>query len=316
MILIPEQVLFVLGEGGQRESYDFAGLCADLRKAFERNGVRDAWLVDQFTLTVEERLRGESPMTESEIDGLLSSVLTATGYGDVAATFTEIRGEKPLDVLRAELHPWDETRIRDILRRQLPLSPRQQETLTERCSEVLEKLCFTAVSDTFVRELAIHLLYSDSTEKAERASKKTEAKHDWAALCDEKTRSYLERRVLVAYPVAPLFPRPRIAFNLTEYCRDSEEDWRSELALCAKLPDAAHCALRLLTVMRNDILTAHPDFTDCPGHVVIPHFQEFVDNFADGVPLRQRRGFGKRLRKALAANLAGHTDFEVMVSYR
>ncbi|MBO7092679.1 MAG: hypothetical protein J6W23_12915, partial [Victivallales bacterium] len=99
MILIPEQALFVLGEGGQRQSYDFAGLCADLRAAFERNGVRDSWLVDQFTLTVEERLRGQSPMTESEIDTLLASVLTASGYGDVASTFTTLRGRNPLSAL-------------------------------------------------------------------------------------------------------------------------------------------------------------------------------------------------------------------------
>ena len=316
MILIPEQALFVVGEGGQRESYDFAGLCTDLRKAFECNGVRDSWLVDQFTLTVEERLRGESPMTEHEIDGLLASVLTATGYGDVASTFTEIRGEKPLDALRAELYPWDTMRIQEVLRRQLPLSPCQQAALMERCADELVKLNFTAVSDTFIRELAIHLLHAEGTEKTEIPQSRTEVKQDWAALCDGKTRNYLERHVLAAYPVAPLFPRPRIAFDLAEYCRDFADDWRSELALCARLPDAAQCVLRLLAIMRDAILAEHPNFTDCPAHVVIPHYQEFVENFTDGVPLRQRRGFDKRLRKALTANFVGRTDFEVMVSYR
>ena len=68
MILIPSERLFALDGSGQRTSYDFDGLCEDLRDAFSRNGVCDMWLVNQFTLTVEERLRGDEPsLTEGEI---------------------------------------------------------------------------------------------------------------------------------------------------------------------------------------------------------------------------------------------------------
>ena len=315
MILIPEQALFVLGEGGQRQSYDFAGLCADLRTAFERNGVRDSWLVDQFTLTVEERLRGKSPMTESEIDGLLASVLVASGYGDVAMTFTELRGKEALNALRGNLHPWDMARLGDVLRRQLPLSSRQLETLTLRCAETLETLRFKDVSDTFIRELGIHLLHGGA-ENTKGVAKAETATPDWRELCDAKTKEYLEKHVLVVYPVAPLFPRARLAFELLAYSRETLKEWRSELSLCSRLPDVAACALSLLTIVRNWILSVHPDFKDCPSHIVLPHYQEFLDNFIGDGALHARRGFDKRLRKSLAANFVGRTDFEVMVSYR
>ena len=315
MILIPEQALFVLGEGGQRQSYDFAGLCADLRAAFERNGVRDSWLVDQFTLTVEERLRGQSPMTECEIDTLLASVLTASGYGDVASTFTELRGRNPLSALEAELHPWNMERLNAVLRLHLPLSPMQLDMLSKRCAETLAKLHFQDVSDTFIRELGIHLLHGGAV--AETSSEKTEQpKDEWLALCDDKTRDMLERHVLSVYPIAPLFPRARIAFDLQMYTQGMPSEWKSELALCSKLSEAAACGLSLLTAIRHTIMAGQTDFRDCPSHVVIPRYQAFLENFEADATLRGRRGFDKRLRKALTANFVGRTDFEVMVSYR
>ena len=315
MILIPEQALFVLGEGGQRQSYDFAGLCADLRAAFEQNGVRDSWLVDQFTLTVEERLRGQSPMTEGEIDTLLSSVLTASGYGDVASTFTKLRGRNPLSALEAELHPWNEERLNAVLRLHLPLSPMQLDMLSSRCAETLTELRFHDVSDTFIRELGIHLLHGGAV--AEPSSKTTEQpKNEWLALCDEKTRDMVERHVLSVYPIAPLFPRARIAFDLQAYSMGMPSEWKSELALCSKLPEAAACGLSLLTAIRCTIMAGQTDFRDCPSHVVIPRYQAFLENFEAEATLRGRRGFDKRLRKALTANFVGRTDFEVMVSYR
>ena len=319
MILIPEQALFVLGEGGQRESYDFAGLCADLRAAFEQNGVRDSWLVDQFTLTVEERLRGQSPMTESEIDTLLASVLTASGYGDVASTFTELRGRNPLSELDAELHPWNNERLIAILRRHLPLSPMQLDALAKRCAETLTKLRFHDVSDTFIRELGIHLLHVGAT--AQPVAEKTvgvaeKAKHEWLALCDEKTRDMVEKHVLSVYPIAPLFPRARIAFDLQAYSQGMPSEWKSELALCSKLPEAAACGLSLLTAVRRTMMNEQDDFRDCPSHVVISRYQAFLENFEAEATLHGRRGFDKRLRKALEANFVGRTDFVVMVSYR
>ena len=126
----------------------------------------------------------------------------------------------------------------------------------------------------------------------------------------------VERHVLSVYPIAPLFPRARIAFDLQAYSMGMPSDWKSELALCSKLPEAAACGLSLLTAIRRTIMAGQTDFRDCPSHVVIPRYQAFLEKIEADATLRGRRGFDKRLRKALTANFVGRTDFEVMVSYR
>ena len=90
----------------------------------------------------------------------------------------------------------------------------------------------------------------------------------------------------------------------------------SEVRDLAWLPEAAACGLSLLTAVRRTMMNEQDDFRDGPSHVVISRYQAFLENFEAEATLRGRRGFDKRLRKALEANFVGRTDFVVMVSYR
>ena len=85
-----------------------ARLKQDLMDAFQQHGVNDPWLVEQLADSIHDRQRGAS----STSDQLVADVLTASGYSDVAATFTRARGQTPLDAAFATLPPRHHPRLR------------------------------------------------------------------------------------------------------------------------------------------------------------------------------------------------------------
>ena len=168
MILIPEHPIFTRDENGQKCSFDLRRFNEDLGEAFRLNGVKDSWLVEQFSVSVEEKLRTETmhstPLSENEIDMLLISILTASGFSDVASSYSELRGSNPMRGFMAGLAPWDDTRLARTLTRCLPLTPKQVAKFVPACHDALEQLHMTSISDAFIVELAIHLAHDDNSE--------------------------------------------------------------------------------------------------------------------------------------------------------
>ncbi len=313
MILIPSERLFALDGSGQRTSYDFDGLCEDLRDAFSRNGVCDMWLVNQFTLTVEERLRGDEPsLTEGEIDSLVSSVLAASGYADVSKTFMELRGMDAISGLQVAMRPWDSHRLADVLGSRLPLAPGQVHGLATRCSTALTGLGLQFASDEFIRELGIHLLHRQQSPAKETISDAV----DMVVPTGEDADNLLSNRALVAYPIAPLFPRAQVAIDLKAFVKAECDEWHSELLLFGKLPELAGNAIQILAQQRKTILEQNPDFDKCPCHAVVTKYADFIETYGQGMSLRERRGFDKRLRQLLSALFESGPDFEIMLGYR
>ncbi len=162
MILLASSNFLVTGPGGQAQSLDFERLAADLRAAFRAHGTGSDWIAEHIVLTLEEKLRSRGdgqPVTEAGAHQLLTAMLAAIGYGEVAAEYGRRHQVDPLSGHRRELHVWTADGMRELLDRTLPLTTGQSERLARRCAAVLRQLGFQEVTDTFVCELAVHLLH-------------------------------------------------------------------------------------------------------------------------------------------------------------
>ena len=239
-------------------------------------------------------------------------VLAASGYADVSKTFMELRGMDAISGLQVAMRPWDSHRLADVLGSRLPLAPVQVHGLATRCSTALTGLGLQFASDEFIRELGIHLLHRQQSPAKETISDAV----DMVVPTGEDADNLLSNRALVAYPIAPLFPRAQVAIDLKAFVKAECDEWHSELLLFGKLPELAGNAIQILAQQRKTILEQNPDFDKCPCHAVVTKYADFIETYGQGMSLRERRGFDKRLRQLLSALFESGPDFEIMLGYR
>lgn len=333
MILIPDKPVFARDKFGQQCSFDLRKLNDDLREAFRQHGVVDQWLMDQFALTMEEKLRNETasatPLSEVEIDTLMTSVLTASGYADVANSFTELRGGNPMRRFISELAPWDDARLKNVIAKRLPLTPRQAQRLIPQCHQAIQQLGINVVSDNFIVELAIHLAHVNELPRptaveglvVEGASETTKTKtvrepSDFLREADDYTRRLLEEQVITPYPVAPLFPRAQLSLSLEKYCTLFTGGWPSELAISARFGQAADVILSLLGGLKQDISDVYPGFSDAPAYVILSDYGHFIDYYFGGASKVERVAFDQGVKRILISRLVKRSAFELLLCYR
>ncbi len=327
MILIPEHPIFTRDEEGQPCSFDLRRFNDDLREAFRRNGVQDAWLVDQFQLSIEEKLRTETmrdtPLSEQEIDTLLTSVLTASGYSDVASAYAELRGSNPLRGLMAALSPWDEPRLVQTLTKRLPLTPRLVSKLVPLCRDALKRLNISSVSDEFIIALAIHLAHDDNKPAVTDDTSVPRPKatplrtiEQMLAEAPPFTRRLVDEGILSVLPAAKLFPQAQVSLSLQDFCRVFTSGWPSELAFARFFGPVAEALLNLLAVYRQSIAEAFPNLADSASLIIIPNYEDFIVQTFGPSSKTGRLAFDHAIRGLLEAMLVSRSTFELTLKYR
>lgn len=222
-----------------------ARLKQDLMDAFQQHGVNDPWLVEQLADSIHDRQRGAS----STSDQLVADVLTASGYSDVAATFTRARGQNPLDAAFATLTPCDDARLRQVVANALPLTAAQLDTILPACQSALRKLRLQDVSDDFLAALALHLLANSRDARQQRRTRRPLPAPQAPApllpldldrdLLAPEIRERLQHGVL-------LITESHVAISLVAHCHHYMDDWPSELTFATTFPTTARAACELL----------------------------------------------------------------------
>ncbi len=327
MILIPEHPIFTRNDEGQQCSFDLRRFNDDMREAFHRNGVQDAWFIDQFQLLIEEKLREETmrstPLSEQEIDTLMTSVLTSSGYSDVASAYAELRGANPLRGLQSELVPWDEARLTQTLARRLPLVPRQVAKLVPLCSDALRRLNISTVSDEFIAELAIHLAHDDnkpSSDDGASAANKEEVPQWLAAQLAENVspfaRRLIDEKVVRVLPAAKLFPKAQVGLSLQDFCRVFTGGWPSELAFASFFGPVADAVLELLDLYRKELSQAYPNLADSASQVIVIRYDAFIEQTFGPSSKTGRLAFNQAIRDLLETTLVKRAPFELTLKFR
>lgn len=329
MILIPEHPIFTRDENGQKCSFDLRRFNEDLGEAFRLNGVKDSWLVEQFSVSVEEKLRTETmhstPLSENEIDMLLISILTASGFSDVASSYSELRGSNPMRGFMAGLAPWDDTRLARTLTRCLPLTPKQVAKFVPACHDALEQLHMTSISDAFIVELAIHLAHDDNSkgirEKMPNGIEAPEGKN----LCTseqlkeeapEFTRMLLDENVLGILPTAKLFPLAEVFFSMQDYCRVFTDSWPSELAIAGSMGKVSKAVIDLLSSYRESIASVFPNLADSSSYIFFAHYNAFIEQSCESTSKTVRIAFDNAIRNILSNYLVKRAPFDLRLKYR
>ena len=347
MILLASGNMLVAGPGGQPQSLDFERLTADLREAFRTQGLASDWIADHIVLTLEEKLRSRGhgePVSEAVTHELLAAMLAAVGYGEVAAEYGRRHQVDPLSGRRRELHDWTAAGVRALLDRTLPLTSGQSLRLTEQCAAALRQLGFLEVSDTFICELAVHLLHrGDGAGFAEpfvgspqlqaatappagamslggRGGKSQAPvllpERLWTDRVDSFTRTLLETQVLRPLPVSRLFPRLGLAVSLAALGETLTGGWPSPLTIMTALGRVAPPILTLLGQMRQEYAVALAAFQEAPCHLVFPGFASYLAQGLGPMARRERALLAREISCLLEDSLVARADFPVMLSFR
>lgn len=332
MILIPDQPVFARDTSGQKCSFDLHKLNDDLKDAFKQHGLPDQWLVDRFAHTLEEKLRSQntsaSLLSESEINSLMSSVLTASGYADVAQSFTQLRGGNPMRQFLAELTPWDDARILRLISGRLPLTPPQAALLVPRCHRILVALGLSRVSDTFIIELAVHLSENPSAtlptavpaaDTAPATPLQPPASHlrSAAELRENAplfTQELLDRDIIHPLPVPSHSPSAQLALSISRLCDYCAGNWPSELALSIAFPPVGQAVLGLLGECRHDIASIYPASLPAPAHVIVPDYQNFLQQHFPATHKKAGHDFDTCFRNLLHTHLQLGAAFDLILT--
>lgn len=296
---------------------------AALLEAFRSSGIHEEWLAEHLILTLEERVRScnaaDTAISETDIEGMLLNVLRATGYGEVAGRFQ--RQTHPDEVeLSGALCAWTEANLVPLLRRGLPLAETQLTQLAGDCLQALQKLEFTAVSEAFVRELAVHLLHYRREEPSGPAMLPINTPAGipatvWVDLAGPDSRELIAGGILRPLPSSDIFPVARVEIRLAALC-NQPDFCATELFWQERLPVISRESVKLLEAMRGQISRCWPRITAPSVHLIFPGFQAFFTTALKGMRRARRQDIIQQVQAAIRAGLPVQPAYELTLTYR
>jgi len=326
MIQLASTNLLVTDGQGRKQSFDTELLRRDLRQAFRTVGVTENWLAEHIALTVEERIRSthddqHCPLACSEVDKLVSTVLGAAGYNDVAHEFNRIRDIDPLSHYREMMQPCSLERISALLRRSFPLADAQLEAISSQCADILQQHAFTLVSDRFICEMAIHVIHRGPTQPTIAAAAQPQSavltdSTAWRERVSTATGAFMDNAALRPLPLSTIFPRVRVAVDIASACAAQDGSWVSELALLSTVRPLCRAALELLTIMRDELQAQRPNCANAPSHAIFPGCKSFLDSAFSTTKRRERLVFSQDLQDLLKAALVRKAPFPLLLTIR
>ena len=315
MIHVATYKLQIADENGSPAELDIGGLERQIAEAFRKLGFQDVWMAEELSLMLVERISGSDAnlLNRNEVDALVSSMLTASGYADVAREYQASRGQAPFDEERREMKPWRNA-IEGVLRKALPITETQLAKVSAKCAEVLEAAGMELVSEKFLVSLAIHLLVNNS--EGDTADLVQKSVGSWQERLGELSRQKLEQRILRPLPVSQLFPRARIAVKMSAIGEEQTGNWVSVFSVCNLLNELAPCMLEILTVWRRELAEKHPLQADSPSHIFFNDFTEYLGREPNMWRKRDRQEIRETVEGAMEELVISKADFPIALTIK
>ncbi len=315
MIHVATYKLQIADENGSPAELDIGGLERQIAEAFRKLGFQDVWMAEELSLMLVERINASDAnlLNRKEVDALVSSMLTASGYADVAREYQTARGQVPFDEERREMKPWRDA-IDGILRRSLPITETQLKRVSIRCAKVLESAGMELASEKFLVSLAIHLLVNNSeidvTERVQESNK------PWRECLSELSRKKLEQGILRSLPVSQIFPRARLAVKMSAIGNGQADNWVSVFSVCHLLQELAPCMLEILNAWRRELAELHPMQADSPSHILFNDFTEYLGREPNMWRKRDRQEIRETGEGSMEELVISKADYPIVLSIK
>ncbi|MBQ7176600.1 MAG: hypothetical protein IJS08_04225 [Victivallales bacterium] len=315
MIHVATYKLQIADENGSPAELDIGGLERQIAEAFRKLGFQDVWMAEDLSLMLVERINGSDAnlLNRNDVDALVSSMLTASGYADVAREYQAARGHAPFDEERREMKPWKNA-LDGILRKALPITETQLAKVSARCAKLLELEGMELASEKFLVSLAIHLLVNNSEGNA--AERAPESKKTWQKCLSELSRQKLEQGILRPLPVSQIFPRARLAVKMSAIGDGQTDNWVSVFSVCHLLQELAPCMLEILTVWRRELAEKYPLQADSPSHVFFNDFTDYLGREPNMWRKRDRQEIRETVEGAMEELVMNKADFPIALSIK
>ena len=315
MIHVATYKLQIADENGSPAELDIGGLERQIAEAFRKLGFQDVWMAEELSLMLVEKLNSADAnlLSRREVDALVTSMLTASGYADVAREYQAACGLKPFEEARREMKPWRNA-IEGVLRKALPITETQLAKVSAKCAEVLEAAGMELVSEKFLVSLAIHLLVNNS--EGETAERQPNCGRGWQECLGELSRQKLEQRILRPLPVSQLFPRARIAVKMSAIGEEQTGNWVSVFSVCNLLNELAPCMLEILAVWRRELAEKHPLQADSPSHIFFNDFTEYLGREPNMWRKRDRQEIRETVEGAMEELVISKADFPIALTIK
>ena len=261
-----------------------AKLEGELADSFRRAGFKDAWMAEDISLTVEEKIRIDGPMLMSreDIDSLVISLLNAAGFQDVAREYAASKGNDPFMEERRNLKHWTDSSVGRLLMRSMPLNAVQTESLAAKCCDVLRNCGLELATDKFIIGLALHLYLNDIKDLGGHVQENVLNSNGTAPKGSEAISVVLSplaieldgQGICRIMPFSSVFPKVRVCVNLGKVRDIMAGGWVSEISLAAPLEKIAPVIIEMLSIARKELGERFPRLAEMPSSIVLTGIQQ------------------------------------------
>lgn len=322
--LFPGHALVIDG-AGRSQTLDFDSLRDELTACFAERGIAEAWLAEHVACIVEEQVRERHRQTAGvlerrDIDEMVLAALRSVGFADVAELYAAGRGLAPaLPQPGGNLSPCSEERLRDLLERNLLLSPGQAGDLLPRLARTVERLGIAQMTDALLRELALHLLAqpreAPEPATAERAVRLFPDEY-WQTRFTGEAGTLLACGILRIHPVSAALPRARVDFDLARFGTRLGRPPLLEMQLLANLPAAARILRAVLADLRTEICACRPAATAHPTQIILRGAEPLLAEQLEPLSARDAHQFLTDVRACLERDIIRPSEFDILLSLR
>ena len=324
MIQLFSRHFIVVNRQGRQTTFSFDDLRQDLFACFRTCGVREVWPAENIALIVEEHLerqRSEAtiPVSEDQVDALVSSILFATGYGEVAAEYHKSRQLGPAAAVTG-LAAWDDRRIQEQLAKAFPLSGEEIRSLAGEVGNALTRLAFGKVSDEMIRQLGAHLMQARTTVAGQASAPAGPVwlfpPEHWPPLVPNTMAAFLSTGIVSVLPVSRLLPRARARLDLSRLAASMGAAPLTELGFLPQLRHACNELPGLLRLVRGEIVRIAEHAGRAPTHLIVQGLDQVLRHYL--VPLNRRasEALVNDIGDVLQRDVSERVDFELIVTVR
>jgi len=322
MIQLSSRHALVLGQEGRTRTFDFEELRRELTGCFHACGVTDSWPAESVVCAIEEHFvrqcqDGGNTISEDELHALVTSVLLASGYPDVAGRYRHQRNLEPRRTTGPRPASWDAERLTAVLRRSYLLTENATETLASSVKKALEQLTFTEVTDEFIRQLGGHILDTGIGMKPpETTSPWLFSPSQVNGAVDMRTADVSPTGAVRLYPVSRLIPRVRAELSLAHLADSIGDRPMTEMMIIPRLRKAASELRSSLPRLRERVCRERSDAQHHPAHLVVSGLDVVLNDVLVPLSRRGERAFVNDVQIVLQRDLGDLLTFELVVSYR
>lgn len=301
----------------------------ELDTCFSNAGIREEWVLDHLLIAVAEQvfedkqqisqqsISDEKTAQSEELVQTVIKLLVDTGYPDVAARFSHLRGLTSEAFISHHHSSWDEDRLHKLISKRLPLSESACRDLVKRIAAQLRQIGFQSVSDNLINELAEHNI--DALAKSERRKVTIEASDwlvtpgFWEAFFSSEIALLTRIGVLRIQPVSQLFPVPRLILKCEKLIEHRVEKPVTELSLIPALRDVSDKIAEAAEILINQTGGQDKSSNDVQAYLLIQDLEGAVKKHLQPRSKKSKQRLTSELTDVLRATLTEQCPYELAV---